>query len=353
MKTETMLQLDNIAIEYQKTRVVDGLNLTLKTGQIGCLLGPSGCGKTSILRAIAGFEPITQGAISLRDEVVSQVNHQVSPDKRRVSVVFQDFALFPHLNVTDNIAFGLHKLPRSQKDLKVKQMLELVGLEKHSHHYPYQLSGGQQQRVALARAMAPEPELLLLDEPFSSLDAELRDGLATEIRQILKRANTTALMVTHDQHEAFAMADVIGVLKQGILHQWDDAYRLYHKPASRFVADFIGNGVFLAATLVDNDQLDTGLGRFNLPSEHTYNSTQKLELLVRPDDIVHCDNSGHWGTVKSRAFKGAHIMYELEINNQRNETVLCLTPSHHDHKVGERFGIRLDLAHLIVFDRQV
>jgi iron(III) transport system ATP-binding protein len=353
MKTEIMLELDNIAIEYQRTRVVDGLNLSLKAGQIGCLLGPSGCGKTSILRAIAGFEPVAQGQISLRNELVSQFDQQVSADKRRISVVFQDFALFPHLNVTDNIAFGLHKLSRSQKNLKVEQMLELVGLEQHKHHYPYQLSGGQQQRVALARAMAPEPELLLLDEPFSSLDAELRDELATEIRQILKGANTTALMVTHDQHEAFAMADIIGVLEQGKLHQWDDAYRLYHKPASRFVADFIGNGVFLTANLVGVDQLETGLGRFNLPSGHLYNSAQQLELLVRPDDIVHCDNSGHWGTVKSRAFKGAHILYELEINNQSNETVLCLAPSHHDHKIGERFGIRLDLAHLIVFDRQI
>jgi iron(III) transport system ATP-binding protein len=345
-----MLKLDNIAIQYQDTRVVDGLSLTLKTGQIGCLLGPSGCGKTSILRAIAGFEPISQGQISLRDEKVSQVNHQVSAEQRRISVVFQDFALFPHLNVTDNIAFGLHRLTRIHKQAKVEQMLELVGLEKHRHHFPYQLSGGQQQRVALARAMAPEPDLLLLDEPFSSLDAELRDDLATEIRQILKRANTTALMVTHDQHEAFAMADVIGVLTQGKLHQWDDAYKLYHKPASRFVADFIGNGVFLAANLVENDILDTGLGRFNLPAGHPYKTEQNLELLVRPDDIVHCDNSIHWGTVKSKAFKGAHILYELEINNQRRETVLCLAPSHHDHKIGERFGIRLDLAHLIVFE---
>lgn len=353
MKSETMLNLNKIAIEYQKTRVVDGLNLTLKTGQIGCLLGPSGCGKTSILRSIAGFEPIAEGEISLRDEVVSQVNHQVSAEKRRISVVFQDFALFPHLNVTDNIAFGLHKLTRSHKDAKVAELLELVGLEKHRLHFPYQLSGGQQQRVALARAMAPEPELLLLDEPFSSLDAELRDELATEIRQILKRANTTALMVTHDQHEAFAMADVIGVLKQGELHQWDDAYRLYHKPASRFVADFIGNGVFLSATLVESDQLDTGLGRFSLPAGHSYKSGQTLELLVRPDDIVHCDNSEHWGRVKSRAFKGAHIMYELEINSQGKETVLCLAPSHHDHKIGERFGIRLDLAHLIVFENNM
>lgn len=345
-----MLKLNGIAIEYQNTRVVDKLNLTLKAGDIGCLLGPSGCGKTSILRAIAGFEPIVDGSILLRDEVVSGAGTHLSADKRHISVVFQDFALFPHLNVADNITFGLHNKTRQFKREKLTQMLSLVGLEQYSQHFPYQLSGGQQQRVALARALAPEPELLLLDEPFSSLDAELRDELATEIRQILKQANTTALMVTHDQHEAFAMADVIGVLKKGALQQWDDAYGLYHQPTSRFVASFIGDGVFLMAKVNEQQQLETALGNFDLPAQCNAKLGQQFELLIRPDDIVHCDDSSHKGKVKSRAFKGSHIQYELEVNNGKSDRVLCLAPSHHDHDVGELFGIRLDLEHLVMFE---
>lgn len=345
-----MLKLKGIAIEYQNSRVVDQLNLTLQAGDIGCLLGPSGCGKTSILRAIAGFEPIVEGSIRLRDEIVSGAGTHLSADKRHMSVVFQDFALFPHLNVADNITFGLHNTTRQFKREKLTQMLSLVGLEQHSQHFPYQLSGGQQQRVALARALAPEPELLLLDEPFSSLDAELRDELATEIRQILKQANTTALMVTHDQHEAFAMADVIGVLKKGALQQWDDAYGLYHQPASRFVASFIGDGVFLTAKVNEQQQIETALGNFDLPADNTAKLGQQFELLIRPDDIVHCDDSSHKGKVKSRAFKGSHIQYELELNNPKRDRVLCLAPSHHDHHVGELFGIRLDLEHLVMFE---
>lgn len=350
-----MLTLNNITITYANQEVVKNLSLSLQTGQIGCLLGPSGCGKTSILRAVAGFEPIQSGEIELRGNKVSSVNYSVAPDKRHVAVVFQDFALFPHLTVEKNIAFGLHQLPADEKAKRVDEMLVLVGLSGLQERFPHHLSGGQQQRVALARALAPKPDLLLLDEPFSSLDVELRADLAKDIRGILKHEHATALMVTHDQDEAFAMADIIGVLNNQKLHQWADAYSLYHEPATRFVADFVGNGVFLQSTIGEDSLLHTDLGDFPLPKrlqnlEQAQKTQQNYALLVRPDDIVHDDDSSSFARVKSRVFKGAHILYELEVEGPRHETVLCLAPSHHDHHLGDRFGIRLDLEHLVLFD---
>ena len=214
---ELMLSLNNVSVAYQKSEAVKDVTFELGVGQIGCLLGPSGCGKTSILRAVAGFEKVSEGQICLRKKLVSSVYSHLEPEKRRVAVVFQDYALFPHLTVAQNIAFGLHQQSSAKKRQRVTELLMLVGLSGYDNRYPHALSGGQQQRVALARALAAKPDLLLLDEPFSSLDSELRDELAKELRIILKHENTTALMVTHDQHEAFAMADVIGVINEGRL----------------------------------------------------------------------------------------------------------------------------------------
>ena len=225
--------------------VVQGLTMQLRHGRIGCLLGPSGCGKSTVLRAICGFEPIQAGEITLDKQVVSSPETTLAPEKRRVGVVFQDYALFPHLTNAQNVAFGLRDLPKKEALQKAEEWLERVGLKNVGSRYPHELSGGQQQRVALARAMAPEPELLLFDEPFSNLDVDLRERLAGEIRDILKANGTTALLVTHDQFEAFAIADDIGVMVDGRLVQWDSAYNLYHRPASRFVANFVGYGVFV------------------------------------------------------------------------------------------------------------
>ena len=229
---------------------MQGVTLSLKAGDIGVLIGPSGCGKTTLLRAVAGLEPVTGGEIRLTKSVVSSATLSVPPELRRIGMVFQDYALFPHLSVGRNVAFGIHQLPRAEQAARVAEVLQLVGLTGSEHRYPHELSGGQQQRVALARALAPRPQLMLLDEPFSNLDVDLRERLAHEVRGILKAAGATALFVTHDQFEAFAIGDVIGVMNEGHLHQWDDAYTLYHRPATRFVADFIGHGVFAPATLV-------------------------------------------------------------------------------------------------------
>ncbi|WP_158968454.1 ABC transporter ATP-binding protein [Paraglaciecola sp. L3A3] len=344
-----MLRLNHVSIAYQNKTVVRDVSFELKSGQIGCLLGPSGCGKTSLLRAIAGFENISKGEVIIRGQIVSDEQIFVAPQKRKVAVVFQDYALFPHFTVAQNIAFGLHSWTKKRQQERITELLSLVGLSGFEHRYPHELSGGQQQRVALVRAMASGPELLLLDEPFSSLDSELREGLARELRAILKYANATAVMVTHDQSEAFAMADVIGVVNNGQLLQWSNAYALYHRPVDRFVANFIGDGVFMQAQVDENMMLRSHLGNFSIDPSYGFNAGDSVEFLVRPDDIVHDDNADNCARVMNRAFQGAHILYELELQNTQHERVLCLAPSHHDHKVGENIGIRLDLEHLIVF----
>lgn len=251
MTTPAVLELEHISLGYPVAgglqMVVQDLSLCLERGQIGCLLGASGCGKTTVLRAVAGFEPTRAGRIVLAGEVIAEGELQWPPEQRRVGMVFQDYALFPHLDVAANVGFGLRRMPRAARDAQVRAMLERVGLWAYAARYPHELSGGQQQRVALARALAPEPEVLLLDEPFSNLDIHTRARLAVELRDLLKASGTTALLVTHDQAEAFAMADMIGVMHGGHLLQWASARELYRQPAHRFVAGFIGRGALVPA----------------------------------------------------------------------------------------------------------
>lgn len=344
-----MLALEQLAVAYGPHTVVKEISFALAQGQIGCLVGPSGCGKTTILRAIAGFEAPAAGVVRLQGQPVSSAAEQVAPEQRKVGMVFQDFALFPHLTVADNISFGLKQQSKAEKAAKVKQLLQLVGLPDLGQRYIHQLSGGQQQRVALARALAPEPKVLLLDEPFSSLDAEFREVLARDIRKILKQLQITAVLVTHDQFEAFAMADMIGVMQHGQLQQWATPYELYHRPASRFVADFVGRGVMLPGVMLDQQQVETCLGIFRQRYLADAQVGDTVDVLIRPDDIVHDDDSGVKATVLDKSFRGSHILYTLALAG--GEQVYCLALSHHNHAIGEQIGIRLDLDHLVLFPR--
>src|SRR5574343_2024564 len=255
------LELNGIVQRYGTHTVVDGVNFQLEAGSIACLLGPSACAKTTLLRCIAGFEDIAGGEIRLHGEAVSRPGQRVAPEKRRIGMVFQDYALFPHLTVEQNVAFGLGRKPGPDADLRVRQLLATVGLGGQGSKYPHELSGGQQQRVALARALAPRTKLILLDEPFSNLDVGLRERLSVEVREILKREGSTAIMVTHDQNEAFAIADEIGLMHHGRIQQWDTPYNLYHRPANSFVADFVGQGVFLPGRVLDRHCVEVELGR--------------------------------------------------------------------------------------------
>lgn len=342
-----MLTLQHVVIAYNAYTVVKDVNFALMPGQIGCLLGPSGCGKTTLLRAIAGFEQLKSGSISLQQKQVSSAQKHLNPELRQVGMVFQDFALFPHLSVADNISFGLKRASKAEKADKVRELLQLVGLPNLGNRFMHQLSGGQLQRVALARALAPEPKVLLLDEPFSSLDADLRESLARDIRAILKKLKITALLVTHDQHEAFAMADIIGVMSDGALQQWATPYELYHKPANRFVADFIGRGVLLPGTVLADNKVAISLGTFSQSYNTTLAQGSRVDVLIRPDDIVHDDDSPIAAKIIEKTFRGSHILYQLKLKS--GEQVQCLALSHHNHAIGEDLGIRLDLDHLVVF----
>jgi iron(III) transport system ATP-binding protein len=256
-------------------------------------------------------------------------------------MVFQDYALFPHLSVAANVGFGLAGLAGSERRSRVGELLATVGLGGQGDRYPHELSGGQQQRVALARALAPRPQLILLDEPFSNLDVDLRERLSLEVRDILKSQGITAVLVTHDQHEAFAMADEVGVMAAGTIQQWDTPYRVYHQPANRFVADFVGQGVFLPGLVIDDRSVEVELGvlesRLPLECSQGCEACGKdcgVEVLLRPDDIIHDDRSDLLAEVRHKAFRGAEILYTLRLGS--GVEVLSLVPSHHNHAIGEK-----------------
>ncbi|MFZ9408272.1 MAG: ABC transporter ATP-binding protein [Burkholderiaceae bacterium] len=337
--------------------ILKNLTFQLAPGEIGSLLGASGCGKTPPLRAIAGFLQPWHGEIMIGSEVIANAAISVAPEHRGVGVVFQDYALFPHLTLARNVAFGLTRMSIEQRNARVGQLLEMVGLSGSADRYPHELSGGQQQRVALARALAPSPSVLLLDEPFSSLDPDLREQLALDLRELLKSQGTTALLVTHDQYEAFAMADSIGVMEQGRIAQWDDAWRLYHQPGTRSVADFVGQGVFMNGRLQrSGEQLSIEFELGSLPIHDPGDARQaqacagddgRLQVLLRPDDVEHDDESPVQARVLRRAFRGAQFLYTLELAS--GQRLLALVPSHHDHRIGDPIGIRFTADHIVTF----
>jgi len=345
--SQPLLEVRGISCNYELERVVFDLSLTVHRGEQVCLLGPSGCGKTTVLRAIAGFHPILTGGIFINDQQVSAVGAMVPPESRRVGMVFQDHALFPHLTVRQNVAAGLSQLPEGSRGESVGEMLERMGLSHHADRFPHELSGGQQQRVALARALAPRPLLLLMDEPFSSLDQELREHMGQEVSDMLKESGTTCVMVTHDQHDAFALGDKVGVMSEGSIVQWDTPYNLYHQPGNHFVADFIGNGVFLSGEVVSPQQVSTPLGI--LPSDEPliWSSRTPLEILLRPDDVVYDAAGPIQARVTRRAFKGAQILYTLR--TLEGIKLLALFPSHANFEIGDDVRVRLDVDHLVVF----
>ena len=343
------LELRDLNRSFDGVAAVDGLSLAVAAGRIGCLLGPSGSGKTTVLRCIAGFERPDAGEILAGGERLSGPGVWVPPERRRIGMVFQDYALFPHLDGFGNAAFGLHELPAVDRRRRAMEMLELVGLAGQARKMPHELSGGQQQRVALARALAPRPRLVLLDEPFSNLDAEVRMDLAHHVRTALIAEGATALLVTHDQREAFAIADEIGVMRAGRLEQWDVPWRLYHSPATRFVADFVGEGAFIEGTVLGPGRVATELGVVEGQLTPDRPAGTRVDLLLRPDDLIHDDASELRAEVVDRVFRGAQFRYTLRLPS--GATALSFAPSHHDHAPGERIGIRLDAQHLVGFPR--
>jgi len=342
-----MLELRKVSHRYDRSLVLDQISLQLGEGEIGCILGPSGCGKTTLLRCIAGFESLADGEILVRAETISSVKEQMPPEDRRIGMVFQDYALLPHLTSLQNVMFGLHEKPRRLQADIAASTLAKVGLADFADRYPHELSGGQQQRVAIARALAPSPTLLLMDEPFSNIDASMRADLGGEVKILLNQLGTTALVATHDHHDAFALSDMLGVMDAGTLLQWDSAYAIYHEPASRFVADFVGRGVWLKGRVLSSSEIEIEPGTAHGTMTHDYPDGTDVELFLRPDDVVHDDTSELQAEVISRRFRGSEFLYELRLPS--GATLLSSVPSHHDHSIGEMVGIRIQTDHLVVF----
>ena len=341
------IEIKNVSLSIEGREILEDVSFGVNEAGIACLLGPSGCGKTTLLRCIAVFENHHHGEVWIKGIRVSNPTHHLSVEQRHIGMVFQDYALFPHMNVKDNITFGLKNLNANMVSQRLEELVDLLSLQKHIDKYPHNLSGGQQQRVALARAMAPRPGVLLLDEPFASLDIELREQIARELRQILKQDGITTIMVSHNQLEAFAMADVIGVMNEGRLLQWDTAFNLYHEPQTAVVADFIGEGVFIAGEVVNDKEVKTEIGVIKSNSAHAAETGSVVRVLIRPDDIIHDDESATTARVTDKAFRGAEFLYTLELESGLR--LMSLVPSHHDHPINEPIGIRLEIDHLVLF----
>ncbi len=315
MTQPTILQVEEVTKVFTDTVVpaVDRVSFTLKQGELLGLLGPSGCGKTTLLRIIAGFERSSTGRVELAGQIVSGNGRWLPPEKRNTGMVFQDYALFPHLTVADNIAFGLSKTNQSKKQInqRVAEILNLVGLIGLEKRYPHELSGGQQQRIALARALAPRPALILLDEPLSNLDVQVRHRLREEVRCILKAAGISAIFVTHDQEEALSISDKIGVMRQGRLEQIGTPEEIYSQPASRFVAEFVTQANFLLAKR-RGKLWTTEIGDLEIPVSNIPQGFDTAELMLRQEDLILTPDENSVVVVKERQFLGREYCYCLE-----------------------------------------
>jgi len=352
-----ILSLDGVSHQFpgSSTAAVSDVSLDLATGEILALLGPSGCGKTTLLRLIAGFEVPQQGRITIAGTPVCGGAAAVPPERRSVGMVFQDFALFPHLTVAENLAFGLQKLSQGTAKERVAEAIALIGLQGYEARYPHELSGGQQQRVALARALAPRPDLVLLDEPLSNLDVQVRVALRQEIRDVLKATGTSAVFVTHDQEEAMAIADQVAVMQAGQLQQQGSPERLYHEPTSRFVAKFVTQANFLPAQQ-QGDVWVTELGTFstarvhcacNLPWRDDSHATVTGDLMIRQEDLLPVADEAGTLVVRDRQFLGREYAYTLEAPSGR--LLLARTATRTQLSMGARVSLNLGHATLRFF----
>ncbi len=311
------LKIDNLTCKYDNQTVLKSLSLEVEKGEIVCLLGASGCGKTTLLKAIAGLLPLVSGTIRLNQTLLDDDNNRLPPERRHIGMIFQDYALFPHLTIAENIAFGLREISAREKRSKVEEMLDLVHLSGYQNRYPHQLSGGQQQRVAIARSLAYKPDLLLLDEPFSNIDTQVRHDLILQIRKIFKSHGVTAILVTHSREEAFAFSDKMAVMNHGVIEQFGGTTELYHFPSSQFVADFLGSGSYLSATKVTESCFETVLGKVTAQSQNVIEIGQPCQLLLRPQNVLITKSEQGNAEVIEQQFMGEHYRYIVEAEGSR------------------------------------
>ena len=344
--SDAKLNLQSVGIVLDSKTILDDVNLKIDTGEIVSLMGSSASGKTSLIRSIAGFHNISSGVIQIDGHIVDDSIRRSDVAMRNVGVIFQDLALFPHLTVRENICFGLNNIDSTQQQNRAKKLEDLLSIENITNRYPNQISGGQQQRVAIARAIAPKPNLLLLDEPFSALDYELKDNLMSDIMKLIKSENITAILITHSAEEAFKMSDKIAFISNNTITQFANPYDIYHRPASKEIANFFGISSYIKAKITDSSHIKCILGDF-VGMVDQYNKDAKVDLLIRPDDIIHDDDSLFSAKVTEKTFRGSDFLYELELKD--GQKIFCFAPSHHNHQVNEVIGIKLDLDHLVIF----
>jgi iron(III) transport system ATP-binding protein len=328
------LSVKNINKQHGKhLSVASDISFKINDGRLGALIGPSGCGKTTLLRMIAGFESPDSGSIHICGQQMFSSKKNIVPEKRHTGMVFQDYALFPHLTVYENITFG----PSKNTQKEIEKLITMTGLSENEKKYPHELSGGQQQRVALARALAPKPGLLLMDEPFSNLDISLRESLSEEVRFILNEVGTTGLLVTHNQHEAFAMADQVGVMKDGKLLQWDTADNLYYKPASYDVASFVGEGSFVNASHISSGIVNSEVGRFTDNRSEKLKGLSSVKIFIRPENVFINHESSYKAKLVKSHFRGPGRFHTFELPS--GDQLTCLDKCPERLELNKDYGI--------------
>jgi len=342
------LEIENISLNLDNDRILDNLSLTVKEEEIISIIGPSASGKSSLLRVIAGFENISSGKMKLNGQTVDDTSTIIEPQERNIGIIFQDLALFPHLNCAENITFGISELSSKEKTKRLDRLEKVLGIIEISKKYPHEISGGQQQRVAIARALAPQPEILLLDEPFSALDENLKEKLLADLKILLKEEKITTIVITHNIKEAFQISDKIAFLSNKKIIQFDSAYNIYHKPLTREIANFCGIGSFINGEIIDKNHVETSLGK-HFGDTTSYEIGSSIDILIRPDDIIHDDDSTKSARVIEKNFHGSDFLYKLKLNS--GENIFCYTPSHHDHSLNEVIGIKSEMDHLILFNK--